>query len=433
ALGYPVVHAREKGELKSALARNVRELTRDARHLEMGARTEFFLNLARDAQQREVVIAPALARGEVVVADRYLYSQLALTGGGRGVPTSMLAAACELAADGVWPDLVVLVDVDPDLARWRKRLGKLVAGKAPMAPGSRKGLSGGGLNVRVRQHFLEQARRDPDRWLILPNESDSLDALEERLVARVLEALGVAGEATDPGPGNGARKVSGAGPHRRARLESAGAEPLRPEQAPSAFEARLGPLFDREPGLALGLLAGFGGPAAFRLRSVALERHPVHVALSLVDLNCPLSWELRAHLASRAPEAVLRSLPPVPHPERHALLGQLSDAVPGPVAAVLLQDEAPFAWRLRERAWETGHAEQVLMGLGGVDSPEAWSLREDGIRLGLAAAVARSLLGLDGPRAEALRERLVEEVPLEVVRSTRGLTTPFATGLRETL
>src|SRR5690606_19591540 len=53
ALGYPVVHAREKGELKSALARNVRELTRDARHLEMGARTEFFLNLARDAQQRE--------------------------------------------------------------------------------------------------------------------------------------------------------------------------------------------------------------------------------------------------------------------------------------------------------------------------------------------------------------------------------------------
>ncbi|HEX8538198.1 MAG TPA: dTMP kinase, partial [Cystobacter sp.] len=123
-LGYKVAHAREGGELRSPVARRIRELTRDASLLEMSPRTEFFLNLARDAQQLEEVIAPALARGEVCISDRYLYSQLALSGGGRGLPGAALEPACELASQGLWPDLVILVDVEPELARLRKRLGK---------------------------------------------------------------------------------------------------------------------------------------------------------------------------------------------------------------------------------------------------------------------------------------------------------------------
>ena len=87
----------------------------------MGPRAEFFLNLARDAQQLEEIIAPALGRGDVCITDRYLYSQLALTGGGRGLKEDALLPSCELASQGLWPDLVILVDVDPDLARLRKR------------------------------------------------------------------------------------------------------------------------------------------------------------------------------------------------------------------------------------------------------------------------------------------------------------------------
>ena len=51
--GYKVAHAREGGELQAPTARRIRELTRDSRLLELGARTEFFLNVARDAQQLE--------------------------------------------------------------------------------------------------------------------------------------------------------------------------------------------------------------------------------------------------------------------------------------------------------------------------------------------------------------------------------------------
>ena len=83
-LGYKVAHAREGGELQAPAARRIRELTRDAKLLELSSRSEFFLNLARDAQQLEEVVAPALSRGEVCITDRYLYSQLALSGGGRG-------------------------------------------------------------------------------------------------------------------------------------------------------------------------------------------------------------------------------------------------------------------------------------------------------------------------------------------------------------
>src|SRR5690606_13207718 len=121
------------------IARRVRELTRDSRLLEMGPRTEFFLNLARDTQQLDEIILPALDRGEVCISDRYLYSQLALSGGGRGLPLEELESACVFASRGIWPDLVVLVDVEPDLARLRKRLARLKEGRRSNSD-SRKGL-----------------------------------------------------------------------------------------------------------------------------------------------------------------------------------------------------------------------------------------------------------------------------------------------------
>ena len=72
---------------------------------------------------------------------------------------TIFARMAQLASQGVWPDLVVLVDVDPELARLRKRIGK--AGQSELDAGSRKGLVGAGLAVRVRQAFLEMARKEP--------------------------------------------------------------------------------------------------------------------------------------------------------------------------------------------------------------------------------------------------------------------------------
>ncbi|MFP2933497.1 dTMP kinase, partial [Pyxidicoccus sp. 3LG] len=254
-LGYRVAHAREGGELQAPAARRIRELTRDSRLLELSPRAEFFLNLARDAQQLDEVVAPALSRGEVCITDRYLYSQLALTGGGRGLPMQALKPSCELASQGLWPDLVVLVDVDPDLARWRKRLGKLQSAKASDGD-SRKGLAGAGLAVRVRESFLEMARKDPQRWLILENNDVPLRVLEQRLVDAVvarLEGRDVPVQRIVPAP---------------AALPS---EPTSVDTAEERFFQALDSVEVREPALAVWMLSGLPGLPAHQRRLTFAE------------------------------------------------------------------------------------------------------------------------------------------------------------------
>ncbi len=416
-LGYKVAHAREGGELRSSIARRIRELTRDARLLEMGARTEFFLNLARDAQQLDEVIAPALGRGEVCISDRYLYSQLALSGGGRGLPLDELEPACELASRGLWPDLVILVDVDPDLARLRKRLGKFKDGRSG-ASDSRKGLVGAGLSVRVREAFLAMARRDPARWLILENNELPLWALEQRVVDAVVARL----EGREP---QVQRIVPASAPARPG--------PVTVDSVEERFFQALDALELREPALAVWMLGGLPGLAAHQRRLAAVERFPGLAVRSLSGLEDDAAWALRELLARVVPQEVAASLGSLPAPRAMALREQLYVLAPSEVVLGLKRNDSPAAWSLRERALKDRRLSEVLLGLAGVDSEAAWSLRELGAQKKLYAEVARSLTGVGGERADALREALLPQDRLAVLRSVTGLDSPFASGLREQL
>ncbi|MBZ4417032.1 dTMP kinase [Myxococcus sp. RHSTA-1-4] len=416
-LGYRVAHAREGGELQAPAARRVRELTRDSRLLEMSPRTEFFLNLARDAQQLDEVVAPALRRGEVCITDRYLYSQLALSGGGRGLPMSELLPACELASQGLWPDLVVLVDVDPDLARWRKRLGKLQSARAQDGD-SRKGLAGAGLAVRVREAFLDMARGDPRRWLILENNDVPLRVLEQRLVDAVvarLEGREVPVQRIVPAP------------------STLPAEPATVEDAEERFFLALDSVEVREPALAVWMVGGLPGLPAHQRRLVYTERFPALTARGLAGLDDEAAWTLRDVLAPVAPVEVASSLGGLTSARATMLRERLYPRAPEEVLSGLKRDSSPQAWALRERGMRDGRLAEVLSGLAGVDGDEAWRVREAGMQRKLYAEVARSLGGLATERADALREVLLPQDRLAVLRSTMGLDTPLARGLRESL
>jgi dTMP kinase len=416
-LGYRVAHAREGGELQAPAARRVRELTRDARLLEMSPRTEFFLNLARDAQQLDEVVAPALRRGEVCITDRYLYSQLALSGGGRGLPLEELRPACELAAQGLWPDLVVLVDVDPDLARWRKRLGKLQSARAQDGD-SRKGLAGAGLAVRVREAFLEMARQDPQRWLILENNDVPLRVLEQRLVDAVvarLEGREVPVQRIVPAP------------------SALPAEPATVDSVEERFFRALDAVEVREPALAVWMVGGLPGLPAHQRRLVYTERFPALTARGLGGLDDEAAWTLRDVLAPVAPAEVASSLGGLTSPRAMMLRERLYPQAPAEVLSGLKRDDSPQAWALRERGVREGRLAEVLSGLAGVDGDEAWLVREAGMQRKLYAEVARSLGGLTTERADALREVLLPHDRLAVLRGTTGLDTPVARGLREAL
>ncbi|MBJ6763235.1 dTMP kinase [Myxococcaceae bacterium JPH2] len=416
-LGYKVVHAREGGELQSPTARRIRELTRDSRLLEMTSRAEFFLNLARDAQQLEEVVAPALARGEVCITDRYLHSQLALSSGGRGLPMDSLQGACELAAQGLWPDLVILVDVDPELARLRKRLGKVQGGRAQDAD-SRKGLSGAGLSVRVRESFLAMARKDPHHWLILENNEQPLWVLEQRLVEAVVARLEQRELPVQrlvpapPAPQPGTASVA---------------------DVESRFFLAMDALEPREPHLAAWMLGRIPGLPAHQRRLALAERYPALIAGGLLGLDDEAAWDLREALAATTPTSVASGLEALTSPRADALRMRLYPQAASEVLASLSHHASPEAWALRERGLRDGRLADVLAGLGGVDGEESWEVREAGMRRELYPAVARSLAGLDSPRAEAVRQELVSHDRLAVLRSTTGLDTPVARTLRAQL
>src|SRR3954462_8695489 len=118
--GLTVEHAREGGWFASRGTQSIRDLCRDARNLALVPRAEMLLYVAREVQLAEEVVVPALSRTDVVITDRYLYTAEVLARQLRRRPEAPIRSIIDDAAGGVWPDMVVLVDVDPSVARGRR-------------------------------------------------------------------------------------------------------------------------------------------------------------------------------------------------------------------------------------------------------------------------------------------------------------------------
>ncbi|MBI3185917.1 MAG: dTMP kinase [Myxococcales bacterium] len=422
-LGHRVCHAREGGELQSATARRIRELTRDPRLLEMCPQAEFLLNLARDSQQLDEVIRPALERGEICIADRYLFSQLALTAGGRGLPEGALRPALELASQGVWPDLVVLVDVEPEVARLRKRVAKLSSGREGQ-PDSRKGLAGAGLAVRARKTYLDLARREPARWLVLDNTSQPLWVVEQQMVEAVLACL-EGGSLTAGSQRRDPARASHGSPAAGVRVSC--------EDVEQRFFEALDELEAREPQLCAYLLIGIPGLTAHRRRLSYVEQFPALVARGVAGSRDEESLALRQLLADRAPREVAQGLTGDGSSEAMELRRSLFSAAPAEVLASLKRLDTAEAWEFREQALGAGELAWVLPGLGGLDCERAWELRQRGFEEELPFETARSLSGLSAGRADALREQLFRQDRLAALKSAGGLDSPYIQSLRERL
>ena len=139
---------------------------------------ELLLMTAARVQHVRQVIRPALARGEVVVTDRFVGSTIAYQGGGDGVSEAFIRALHRDAADDLWPDLTIVLDVDPaiGLARSHRRLAALGADEGRF---ERLDLA---FHRRVRASFLEQAARDPDRHAVV-DASQAQAEVREAVVA----------------------------------------------------------------------------------------------------------------------------------------------------------------------------------------------------------------------------------------------------------
>ncbi|MCX7753130.1 MAG: dTMP kinase [Blastocatellia bacterium] len=152
-LGIPHVVTREPGGTDVGAV--IRDLVL-AR--EMGPLAELFLYAADRAEHVERVIRPALREGRIVLCDRYADATVAYQGYGRGLPLELVRVVNQWATDGLLPDLTIVLDCAVEVALARRR---------PADRWDRFERDGVEFLERVRQGYLEIARAEPERMLVI--------------------------------------------------------------------------------------------------------------------------------------------------------------------------------------------------------------------------------------------------------------------------
>jgi dTMP kinase len=174
ARGHRVVLTFEPGA--TPLGKVLRDAVQHGDHVD--ARAEALLYAADRAHHVATVVRPALARGDVVLTDRYLDSSVAYQGVGRGLGADDVERISLWATQGLLPALTVLLDIDPAAGLAR------VSGEP-----DRLERAGDEFHRRTREAYLARAAADPGRWLVLDAAAPP-DELHAAIRARIAGLLG---------------------------------------------------------------------------------------------------------------------------------------------------------------------------------------------------------------------------------------------------
>ncbi|MFC5503507.1 dTMP kinase [Lysinimonas soli] len=177
AQGRTVVRTREPGG--TDVGDEIREIVLHRRG-HIAPRAEALLYAADRAHHVATVVRPALARGEIVLQDRYLDSSVAYQGVGRELDAAEVRELSLWAAEGLLPAMTVLLDLDVAIGRSRldesrTRYDRLEAEAAE-------------FHSRVREAYLSLAADEPDRFLVL-DASRPIDELALVIRGRVSALL----------------------------------------------------------------------------------------------------------------------------------------------------------------------------------------------------------------------------------------------------
>ena len=175
--GRTVLRTREPGG--SEVGQLIRDIVLHHRG-DIAPRAEALLYAADRAHHVATVVRPALERGDVVIQDRYLDSSVAYQGAGRVLDAEEIRNLSLWATEGALPDLTVLLDLDPQLARTR-----LDAADKPFDRLEAEKLE---FHVRVREAFLALADAESARFLVLDaaaSPSEIADAVRTRVASLV--------------------------------------------------------------------------------------------------------------------------------------------------------------------------------------------------------------------------------------------------------
>ena len=169
--GREVVPVREPGG--TGLGEDIRMALLAHRPGGMAPWCELCLYMASRAQLVREVIRPALARGAVVIADRFAESSVAYQGGGRHLGARRVRALYQWVTEGLRPNPVFLLDLDPAAG-----IGRILSSRGS-SPLDRLESEPMAFHRRIRSTYLRMARREPDRFVVLDAATDPRETQEQ--------------------------------------------------------------------------------------------------------------------------------------------------------------------------------------------------------------------------------------------------------------
>ena len=179
ARGYQIVRTREPGG--TPIAEQIRNVILDKENTKMDPRTEALLYAASRRQHLVEKVWPALKEGKIVICDRYLDSSLAYQGGARGLGIDNILNVNMFATENTFPDLTLLFDITPEegLKRISANANREV---------NRLDLEKLDFHHKVRNSFLELAKRYPERYVII-DASKSREEVAQATLEAILSKL----------------------------------------------------------------------------------------------------------------------------------------------------------------------------------------------------------------------------------------------------
>jgi dTMP kinase len=172
--GHRVLVTREPGGTKTG--ERIRDILLASKSGKLAPVAELALMYAARAQLLEERIRPALARGGIVVSDRYNTASFAYQGYGRELGTATVRALDRVICGATQPDVTIILDLDPEQARGRA-LGRDTRKRSRLDRIEAQGLA---FHKRVRAGYLAIARGAPERIKVLQAEQ-SIDALQQQI------------------------------------------------------------------------------------------------------------------------------------------------------------------------------------------------------------------------------------------------------------
>ena len=156
--GYPIQETREPGG--TPIAEQIRDVILDRKNIKLDPRAEALLYAASRRQNLVEKIWPSLAKGDIVICDRYIDSSLAYQGGARGIGIEEVLSINLFATEGSLPELTLLFDIEPEIGL--RRIAKNTDREI-----NRLDLERLDFHRSVRTTYLDLAKKFPERIVVI--------------------------------------------------------------------------------------------------------------------------------------------------------------------------------------------------------------------------------------------------------------------------